>query len=106
MKHLFYRKGINKECVHWDLHTNYWTTKGSSTISSNDTHTTCSFQYLSTYAVMERPPVQEEYNLQYIIIISVTVGMLVFILFSIMVVCFNRLKVVSCGNEEKDYYDS
>merc|ERR1719225_122909 len=52
LKHLALQQGISKECVHWDIQTNSWTVSGSTVLASNATHTTCSFSYLSTYAVV------------------------------------------------------
>ena len=54
MRQFFFKSGPNcvQECVHWDIQTNSWAVSGSRVLASNATHTTCSFSYLSTYAVV------------------------------------------------------
>ena len=47
------KERLFQECVHWDIHTNSWTTSGCSLISTNETHTSCTFNYISTYTVIE-----------------------------------------------------
>ena len=78
------------------MHTNFWTSVGATTISSNATHTRCSFNYLSTYAVLEKSEEATSYDLLAIIIGSAITSLLLIGMITISIVCFKRRKVSEC----------
>ena len=51
-RHIILDSG-KRVCTHWDIHKNTWSTEGCVTQETNETHTHCSCQYLSTYAVLQ-----------------------------------------------------
>ena len=82
-----------QECVHWDLHTNFWTTEGATTLSSNASHTICSFNYLSTYAVMQTRNQVTDYNFLAILIGSILLAIAMFSIATIAIIYWRRIKV-------------
>merc|ERR1712156_1266803 len=63
---------VKKECVRWDVHVNFWTRQGCKTLFSNSSHTTCEFDYISTYAVIKTLDEADDLKILPIVIISVT----------------------------------
>ena len=82
-----------QECVHWDLHTNFWTVEGAATLASNASHTTCSFNYLSTYAVMQRRIHVTDYDFLAVVIGSILLAIAMFSIATIAVIYWRRIKV-------------
>ena len=82
-----------QECVHWDLHTNFWTTEGATTLGSNASHTICSFNYLSTYAVMQTRNQVTDYNFLAILIGSILLAIAMFSIATIAIIYWRRIKV-------------
>ena len=86
-----------QECVHWDLHTNFWTTEGAVTLASNASHTICSFTYLSTYAVMQRRVHVTDYDFLAVVIGSILLAIAMFSIATIAVIYWRRIKVGECA---------
>ena len=85
-----------QECVHWDLHTNFWTTEGAVTLASNASHTVCSFNYLSTYAVMRTRVPVTDYDFLAVVIGSILLAIAIFSIATIAVIYWRRIKVGEC----------
>ena len=82
-----------QECVHWDLHTNFWTTEGAVTLATNASHTVCSFNYLSTYAVMRQRISATDYDFLAVLIGSILLAIAMFSIATIAVIYWRRIKV-------------
>jgi len=93
LKHLALQKGNPKACVHWDIHTNMWTKAGCSTISSNETHTTCLFNYLSSYAVVQVKEDKTSTKVVAILVASLTVIFGAASTVICCILCWKRIKV-------------
>ena len=85
-----------QECVHWDLHTNFWTTEGAVTLATNASHTVCSFNYLSTYAVMRQRIPATDYDFLAVLIGSILLAIAMFSIATIAVIYWRRIKVGEC----------
>jgi len=90
-----------KECVRWDVHVNFWTGEGCKTLFSNSTHTVCSFDYISTYALIQASDVPEDLKILPIVIISITICCVAAIILTFAFLCWKRVKthtkpVVGC----------
>ena len=86
-------KLLFQKCVHWDIHTNSWTTNGCSLISTNETHTTCLFKYLSTYTVIEVEEAEESMKVVVTLIASLTAIFAVTSTVIFCILCWKRIKV-------------
>ena len=75
------------------MHTNFWTTEGAVTLASNSSHTICSFNYLSTYAVMQRRIPATDYDFLAIVIGSILLAIATFSIATIAVIYWRRVKV-------------
>ena len=82
-----------QECVRWDVHVNFWTRQGCKTLFSNSTHTTCEFDYISTYAVIKTLDEADDLKILPIVIISVTNCCVAGIIIMFAVLCWKRVKV-------------
>ena len=82
-----------QECVRWDVHVNFWTRQGCKTLFSNSTHTTCEFDYISTYAVIKTLDEAADLKILPIVIISVTNCCVAGIIIMFAVLCWKRVKV-------------
>jgi len=52
LKHLITDNVTNAKCVFWDIERKDWSEQGCHTISSNETHTTCSCNHLTSFAIL------------------------------------------------------
>merc|ERR1719320_177038 len=93
LKHVALHKDTLKKCVHWDIHTNSWTTNGCSLISTNETHTTCLFKYLSTYTVIEVEEAEESMKVVVTLIASLTAIFAVTSTVIFCILCWKRIKI-------------
>jgi len=105
LRHLALQKGIAKECVHWDIHTNSWTKSGGSTVASNETHTSCFFNYLSTYAVIEKEETEEGFEVMIVLALSLSTIFLVTTSAICCILCWKRIKDQQYINHAKDNFD-
>ena len=78
------------------MHINFWTGQGCKTVSSNETHTICSFDYISTYALIQTPDVPDDLKILPIVIISITNCCVAAIILTLAVLCWKRVQVGFC----------
>ena len=90
---LIFKMNLLQECVRWDVHVNFWTRQGCKTLFSNSTHTTCEFDYISTYAVIKTLDEADDLKILPIVIISVTNCCVAGIIIMFAVLCWKRVKV-------------
>ncbi|XP_072255794.1 adhesion G protein-coupled receptor E3-like isoform X2 [Pyxicephalus adspersus] len=76
-------------CVFWDTKNNGWSDEGCTTVHSNHSHTTCSCNHLSSFAVIMAPIDLEEDN---ILTIISHVGLSV----SLVCLCLSLLTFILC----------
>ena len=79
------------------MHVNFWTRQGCKTLFSNSSHTICSFDYISTYALIQTPD-SEAHDLKIlpIVIISITNCCVAAIILTLVVLCWRRVQVRFC----------
>ena len=82
-----------QECVRWDVHVNFWTGQGCKTLFSNSSHTICSFDYISTYALIQTLDVPDDLAILPIVIISITNCCVAAIILTLAVLCWRRVQV-------------
>ena len=93
-RHIILDSG-KRVCTHWDIHKNTWSTEGCVTQETNETHTHCSCQYLSTYAVLQKQSGSSIMDNTTVWIIAITLSTLifVFIVSVILIIYCRRVKV-------------
>ena len=94
-RHIILDSG-KRVCTHWDIHKNTWSTEGCVTQETNETHTHCSCQYLSTYAVLQKQSGSSimDNTTVWIIILSLSTLTVLITILVIMAICYcKRVKV-------------
>ena len=94
-RHIILDSG-KRVCTHWDIHKNTWSTEGCVTQETNETHTHCSCQYLSTYAVLQKQSGSSimDKTTVWIIILSLSTLTVIITILVIMAICYcKRVKV-------------
>ena len=94
-RHIILDSG-KRVCTHWDIHKNTWSTEGCVTQETNETHTHCSCQYLSTYAVLQKQSGSSimDNTTVWIIILSLSTLTVIITILVIMAICYcKRVKV-------------
>ena len=93
-RHIILDSG-KRVCTHWDIHKNTWSTEGCVTQVTNETHTHCSCQYLSTYAVLQKQSGSSIMDQTTVWIIAITLSTLIFlfIVSVILIIYCRRVKV-------------
>ena len=94
-RHIILDSG-KRVCTHWDIHKNTWSTEGCVTQETNETHTHCSCQYLSTYAVLQKQSGSSimDNPTVWIIILSLSTLIVIITILVIMAICYcKRVKV-------------
>ena len=94
-RHIILDSG-KRVCTHWDIHKNTWSTEGCVTQETNETHTHCSCQYLSTYAVLQKQSGSSimDKTTVWIIILSLSTLTVIITILVIVAICYcKRVKV-------------